>query len=57
MALGDRQWRGRENEGREDRQWRGFKEDRVSSHSLEQFPLLPRPGNGRRGVPAPRARA
>ena len=69
----DMQWRGRVNEGREDRQprdrqdrqlrdreerqWRGSRDDKVSYHSLEQFPLLPRPGNGRRGVPAPRARA
>ena len=41
---------------REDRQGRGFREDRMLPHPLEQFPLLPRPGNGRRGVPAPRAR-
>ena len=64
----DRQWRGREREDRqwrgkerEDRDWnvrqgRGHREDRMFS-SLEQFPLLPEPGNGRRGVPAPRARA
>ena len=51
----DREWRGKERVDRDGRKGRGFREDGMS-HSIEQFPPLLRPGNGRRGVPAPRSR-